>query len=243
VRATQAATQQATLDQLFGEAQLRIALHGIHDAAAPERLIGHEALMRGPRGTPYESPPLAFAMAATLNLLERLDCRCINMAAAIPTDGLLFINVHPRTIVAHEEFWASIGRFGTTTARRPEQVVFEVVEHTPAQESDLPRALRELRALGFKIAVDDLGEGAAGLRRLVEVAPDFAKIDRFFVDGIDRDHRRRAIVDAVVRIGAQLQTRIIAEGVEREEERKVLVDLGVELAQGWLFGRPEEVHE
>ena len=229
--------QEALLDQLFSRAQLRIALHGIHDLARPERVIGHEALMRGPRGTPYESPPLAFAMAATLDILERLDCRCIELASNVACDGLLFLNAHPRTIVASDTFWAAVGNF----SRSPESVVFEVVEHSPARQDDLLRALLELRALGFRIAVDDLGEGAAGLRRLVEFAPDFAKIDRFFIDGIDRDRKRRAVVASLVAMSGELGTRIIAEGVERAEERAVLVDLGVTLAQGWLFGMPREV--
>lgn len=234
--------ERDVLDQLFGPARLRIALHGIHDLDDPSRVLGYEALMRGPRGAPYESPPLAFAMAATLNILERLDCRCVELASRVASEGLLFINVHPRTVVAHNDFWAAIAAFGNTTPRRPESVVFEIVEHSPAKQNDLHRALMELRGLGFKIAVDDLGEGSAGLRRLVELAPDFAKIDRFFIDGIDRDKRRRAVVAMLIGLGREMNIRIIAEGIEREEERQVLLDLGVELAQGYLFGKPEEVH-
>lgn len=230
----------AIIDQLFSAASLRIVLHGIHDLQTTSDVIGHEALMRGPRGTPYESPPLAFAMAATLDVLEYLDCRCISMAAQAPSEGLLFINVHPRTMLAHDEFWATLAQF-PQGVRTPQETVFEVVEHSVARGNDLQRALEEIRSLGFKIAVDDLGEGAAGLRRLIEVAPDFAKIDRFFVDGIDRDRRRRSVVGALVRLGEDLSTRIIAEGVERQEELDVLVDLGVTLAQGYLFGKPEEI--
>jgi EAL domain-containing protein (putative c-di-GMP-specific phosphodiesterase class I) len=231
--------QEALLDQLFGHSSLRILLHGVHEAAVPQRILGYEALMRGPKGTPYESPPLAFAMAATLDILERLDTRCIEIASRIACDGLLFINAHPRTIVRSDAFWSAVGAF----SRAPEAVVFEVVEHSPVREDDLVRALQELRSLGFKIAVDDLGEGASGLRRLVEFAPDFAKIDRFFIAGIDRDRKRRAVVDGIVRMSADLGTRIIAEGVEHEDELAVLCDLGVTLVQGWLFGRPEEVFQ
>ena len=234
--------EQDLLDQLFGPASLRIALHGIHDLHSPDHVVGYEALMRGPRGSPYESPPLAFAMAATLNILERLDCRCIDLAANVEAEGLMFINVHPRTLVAHQDFWAAVGRFGSSTSRSPDSVVFEIVEHSPARENDLGRALMELRSLGFKIAVDDLGEGAAGLRRVVEMAPEFAKIDRFFIEGIDHDRRRRIVVEGLVRMAREIGTEIIAEGVEREEERAVLAGLGVTLAQGWLWGRPTEVN-
>jgi len=233
--------RRAVLDQLFGEESLRIALHGIHRLSEGSPVIGHEALMRGPRGAPYESPPMAFAMAATLDLLEELDCRCVAMAARVEAGGLLFVNVHPRTLVSAEKFWPLIAQFGTVVPRRPHDVVFEVVEHSPARTNDLAHALTELRALGFRVAVDDLGEGAAGLRRLIEVAPDFAKIDRYFVDGIDRDRKRRAVVAALVRAAEELETTIIAEGVERADEVAVLRDLGVPLAQGYLFGKPDEV--
>jgi EAL domain-containing protein (putative c-di-GMP-specific phosphodiesterase class I) len=228
--------QTALLDQLFSREALRIALHAIHRLDRSE-VLGYEALMRGPRGTPYEAPPMAFAMAATLDLLEQLDCRCIELASLVACDGMLFLNAHPRTIVASETFWAAVGGF----ARSPQSVVFEVVEHSPARQDDLLRALMELRALGFRIAVDDLGEGSAGLRRLIEFAPDFAKIDRFFIDGIDRDRKRRAIVKGIVEMSRELGTNVIAEGVERDEELAVLRDLGVTLAQGWLFGKPKEV--
>jgi EAL domain-containing protein (putative c-di-GMP-specific phosphodiesterase class I) len=231
------APQHAVLDQLFARSSLRIALHAIREATRTDRVIGYEALMRGPRGTPYESPPMAFAMAATLDILEGLDCRCIELASSVTCEGLLFLNAHPRTIIGSDTFWSTVGAF----SREPQSVVFEVVEHSPARQEDLLRALFELRSLGFRIAVDDLGEGAAGLRRLVEFAPDFAKIDRFFIDGIDRDPKRRAVVAGIAGMSAALGTRIIAEGVERREELDVLRDLGIDLVQGWLFGRPEEV--
>lgn len=195
--------------------------------------------MRGPRGLPYESPPLAFAMAATLGMLERLDCHCIRKALELEVEGLLFLNVHPRTLVKDSDFWALVGDVART--RRPESIVFEIVEHSPARESDLPNALRELRALGFRIAVDDLGEGASGLRRLVEVQPEFAKIDHFFVRDIDRDDKRRAVVRGLTAVGHDLGVVVVAEGVEREEERQALLDLGVPLLQGFLFGKPEEI--
>lgn len=233
--------QEAILDGLLGPAQIRIAVHGIHDLERDGEIIGVEALMRGPRGTPFETPPLAFAMAATLGMLERLDSRCIRLAASIRTEGLLFLNVHPRTLIGHEDFWATVGSFGGETSRPPSEVVFEIVEHSPARESDLANALRELRSLGFRIAVDDLGEGMSGLRRLVEIAPDFAKIDQFFTRDIDSNRAKRSVVSAIAAMGRDMGIVIIAEGVETENERSVLIDLGIPLAQGYIYGTPREV--
>jgi EAL domain-containing protein (putative c-di-GMP-specific phosphodiesterase class I) len=237
--AARASNGDALLEELFGDEKLRIAFHGIH-RVADGQVIGHEALMRGPRGAPYETPPLAFAMAATLDILEALDTRCIVRAASFAADGLLFLNVHPRTLCDHDSFWKVLSRFGAEF-REPSDVVFEVVEHSAVREAELPRTLREIRALGFQIAVDDLGEGASGLRRVIELEPEYAKIDRFFVDGIDRDPKRRAVVGALVRMAESMKTQIIAEGIEREEELAVIRDLGVELGQGYYYGRPREV--
>ena len=236
MRGSAAAENQAILDQLLGPDQIRIALQPIYSADREVRL-GAEALMRGPEGMPYESPVLAFSMADTLGMLERLDCHCIMKASAAPEEGLLFINVHPRTL-SERDFWSAVAHLTTSSQRRPEDIVFEIVEHAPAHESDLPKALAELRASGFQIAVDDLGEGTAGFRRLIEVGPDFAKIDHFFVRGLENDRRRRAVVAAVLGIGRDLGVKIIAEGVETEAELAVLRDMGVEWVQGYLIGRP-----
>jgi EAL domain-containing protein (putative c-di-GMP-specific phosphodiesterase class I) len=107
-------------------------------------VIGYEALMRGPRGTPYESPPLAFAMAATLDLLEQLDCRCIELASTVACDGLLFLNAHPRTIMCSDVFWATVGAF----ARETRYVVFEV-QRPRLDFRDTGRQLAR-RASGFR---------------------------------------------------------------------------------------------
>ena len=197
--------------------------------------------MRGPRGVPFESPPLAFAMAATMGMVEQLDTNCIRRASSVRADGRLFINVHPRTIVGYREFWGLVGEIAESGPRRPQEIVFEIVEHSTERDSDLPRALQELRGLGFGLAVDDLGEGAAGLRRLVETEPDFVKIDRYFVAGIDTDRRKRAVVRAVATLARDLGAGVIAEGIESEEELHVLTDLGVPFGQGFYFGRPEVV--
>lgn len=239
MRPSQAAENRAILDQLLGPDQIRIALQPIVSVDAT-RQLGEEALMRGPAGLPYETPWLAFSMAETLGMLERLDCHCMLKASRSSVDGLLFINVHPRTI-CENEFWSAISHIRSSGVRAPKDIVFEIVEHAPARESEMPRALAELRALGFGIAVDDLGEGTAGFRRLIEVAPDFAKIDRFFVHGIENDRSRRAVVAAVLGIGRDLGVSIIAEGVESEAERQVLEDMGVEWIQGYLVGRPRVI--
>ncbi|MGK2859019.1 MAG: EAL domain-containing protein [Thermoanaerobaculia bacterium] len=232
--------REEIFDELLGPEKIRTLLHPIRELRDGLRVIGHEALMRGPRGVPFESPPLAFAMAATMGMVERLDTHCVQRASRVRTATKLFINVHPRTIVSHREFWGVVGEMAKESTRRPGEIVFEIVEHSAGSNADLLHAIKELRALGFGLAVDDLGEGASGLRRLVETEPDFAKIDRFFIASIDRDRRKRAVVSAITAAAHELGARVIAEGIENENEHRVLVDLGVELGQGWHFDKPEE---
>lgn len=235
-----AGQREAIFDELLGSDRIRTLLHPIRTIANGLGVFGYEALMRGPRGVPFESPTLAFAMAATMGMVERLDMHCIRRSAALASGRRLFINVHPRTVVSHSDFWGLVGELSRESTSRPGEIVFEIVEHSAGSNADLTRALRELRSLGFGLAVDDLGEGAAGLRRLVETEADYAKIDRFFVDGIDEDRRKRAVVSAITAASRELGTRVIAEGIENEREHRVLVDLGVELGQGFHFDRPEE---
>ena len=233
--------REAIFDELLGPHRIRTVLHSIRSIQNGRGVMGHEALMRGPRGVPFESPPLAFAMAATMGMVERLDTSCVRLASRVTTSGRLFINVHPRTLIGHREFWGLIGEIVEYGPRRPSEIVFEIVEHSTERDSDLPRSIQELRGLGFGLAVDDLGEGASGLRRVVETEPDFVKIDRYFIAGVDREPRKRAVVRAIASMARELEADVIAEGIESEDELRVLVDLGIEYGQGFYFDRPGEV--
>lgn len=233
--------REAIFSELLGPDRIRTMLHSIRDLQNGRSVVGHEALMRGPKGMPFESPPLAFAMAATMGMLEHLDTNCVRLAARVKTKHQLFINVHPRTIVGHREFWSLVGEIADSGPRSPHEIVFEIVEHSTDHDSDLAHSLRELRGLGFGLAVDDLGEGAAGMRRVVETEPDFVKIDRFFISGIDSNPRKRSVVNGIAAMSRELGAKVIAEGIDTENELQVLADIGIELGQGFYFERPEEV--
>jgi EAL domain-containing protein (putative c-di-GMP-specific phosphodiesterase class I) len=90
----------------------------------------------------------------------------------------------------------------------------------------------------LRIAVDDAGAGYASLHHIVELQPDFIKIDRSLVHGVADDHARRVAVSAFVLLSLDLGATIVAEGVERPSDRSALCDLGVHAAQGYLLGRP-----
>ncbi|MCU1431809.1 MAG: diguanylate phosphodiesterase with sensor(s), partial [Actinotalea sp.] len=102
----------------------------------------------------------------------------------------------------------------------------------------LHRALAAPRAAGMRLAIDDVGAGFSSLRHIVLCAPDVIKLDRSIVDGLSHDPVLSTLVGALMTFARGNRTTVVAEGVETAEDVHALRDLGVDLAQGWFFGRP-----
>jgi EAL domain-containing protein (putative c-di-GMP-specific phosphodiesterase class I) len=119
------------------------------------------------------------------------------------------------------------------------RVILELTEHTLVD--DYPRLIASLRGLrrnGIRIAIDDTGSGYSSLAHILKLAPDFIKLDRELVSGIDVDPVRRALASTLVTFAAETGAQIIAEGVETEDELDVLRRLGVRFGQGYHLGHP-----
>jgi len=121
-------------------------------------------------------------------------------------------------------------------------VVIEVTEHARIEDYSAFRRVLE-RLLSVSLAVDDAGAGYSSLSHILELSPAFAKLDISIVQGIDADPRRQGMVAGLAFFATKTGCSLIAEGVERREESDVLLNLGVEFAQGYLFGRPERIPE
>jgi EAL domain-containing protein (putative c-di-GMP-specific phosphodiesterase class I) len=119
-------------------------------------------------------------------------------------------------------------------------VVLEVTERASLHGvKHVPDGVRRLKALGFQVAIDDLGAGYAGLTSFTQLEPEVAKLDMSLVRGIDADSRRQHIVRSMRRLCNELGILVVAEGVETPAERDALAGLGCDLLQGYLFARPE----
>ena len=120
-------------------------------------------------------------------------------------------------------------------------VVLEITEH--AEIADYIAFRAAVTALGSKVrlAVDDAGAGFASLRHILELRPDFVKLDQSLVAGVDGDEARRAMIVGLHHFASATACRLIAEGIETSGERKVLHALGIPLGQGYLLGRPAPV--
>lgn len=208
------------------------------------RIIGYEALIRGPEDSPLHKPDTLFAVARESRLLAALEFACREVScerfAALDLPGKLFLNMSPIS------FTDSQYRDGVTreilqrVGLSAERLVFELTESQPLDELDLLRtASNHFRRQGFAVALDDLGAGYAGLRVWSELCPDYVKIDRHFISGIDTDPVKREFVRAMLDIAHRMGHKAIAEGIETAAEFNTLVTMGVEYAQGYFIARPQ----
>jgi EAL domain-containing protein (putative c-di-GMP-specific phosphodiesterase class I) len=118
--------------------------------------------------------------------------------------------------------------------------VFEVTEHAAVRDfASLRRVLEEIRAVGFRLAMDDVGSGYAGLQTIAEIRPDFLKIDMSLVRDLHLDPIKRELISTILRFSESTGIAIVAEGVESEAELVSLADTGVRCAQGFLFAEPD----
>lgn len=198
--------------------------------------VGYEGLARFPYadGLSHLPPDETLAAAGRLGMREPLEVACwaaIADAGSPPAGRLLFLNVSP-DVLPHPGLLELADRL-------PSRLVIEITEQSEVHDYV---ALRELLepwvARGASVAIDDTGAGYASLQHVVELRPDFLKLTRGLIAGIDRDANRQALLRALAAFAREVGAGIVAEGVERPQELETLCDAGVDYAQGWLFGRP-----
>lgn len=209
------------------------------------RIIGYEALTRGPSNSPLHSPISLFGVARHAGRLSELELACRRSAcrrfSEQRLDGQLFLNVSPESLLDPSHQPGRTLRLLQDYGIPPSRVVIELTEQSPTEDfALLDNALHHYRAMGFSIALDDLGAGYSSLRLWSELRPDFVKIDRHFIDGIHQDAVKREFVDSIRKMAMASRAQVIAEGIERPEELAVLAEMGVDLVQGYLICRPQE---
>ena len=206
-------------------------------------VFGYEALARGPEGTAFHSPVALFTAAEEHELVFELDVVCresgLRGAVDFPKGTKLFLNIRPTTI--HDPAFKEDKLIETLERRdlAPTDVVFEISEQESISSFGDFRAMRDYyRSLGFQFALDDTGTGYAGLEELLELEPDYIKIDRSMVSGVDQDPARQDVLTALLQLADKMGSQVIGEGLDTLEELEMLGRLGIRFGQGWLFGRP-----
>ncbi len=206
-------------------------------------VIGWEALTRGPWDTDLYSPDALFNMGEETGLTYELDCLCrrnaLRGARGLSPGKLLFLNCLPTSI--HDPAFRGdvLKRTLEELRLRPSDVVFEISEKESIDNFEIFREARDYYGeLGFKVALDDTGVAYGSLEAVMELSPDFIKVDMTLVRGIDTDPPRQELLRALNSVAASIHASVIAEGIETSEELATIQSLGIAYGQGYLFGRP-----
>ena len=205
-------------------------------------IFAYEALVRGPAG---ESAGSILAQVNEQNMYafdQSCRVKAIDLAARLnPARSTpISINFMPGAIyepaACIRRTLAAAERVGLPLAN----IIFEVTESERVTDRQrLISIFREYRKHGLQTAIDDFGAGYAGLDLLADFQPDILKVDLSLIRSIDARPASQAILRAIVSLSRELNIRVIAEGIETVEELRTLEDLGLELFQGYLFGRPQ----
>ncbi|MBK7583760.1 MAG: EAL domain-containing response regulator [Myxococcales bacterium] len=208
-------------------------------SAADRQVFGYEALLRTEERT-LPHPGAVIDAAERLGQLPRLGRvvrqRAAEAFAASDPTWLLFLNLHPEDLL--DETLLDAGGPLSTLAGR---IVLEITERMSLDSVPDARArVARLRSFGYRIAVDDLGAGYAGLASFVQMEPDFVKLDMSLIRDVHKSSLKRRLVRSMTSLCQEMGLGVVAEGVEIPEERDALVDLGLDLLQGYHFARPAQ---
>lgn len=203
----------------------------------PKRtVVAFEALMRSnePR-LPHPGDILSAAdRLDKLDVLGRVVRKHVGETLADTAIPAVFVNLHPRDLLDKDLFAPT-----SALCRIASRVVLEITERASLEEiPDIKARVAQLRGLGFRVAIDDVGAGYAGLTSIAQLEPEVMKIDMALVRDIDREPTKQKLVAAMTGLCREMNVLVVAEGVETPSERDMLSSLGCELMQGYLFARP-----
>lgn len=206
-------------------------------------VIGYEALTRVEASYGFASTADLFDAAVSAGALWDLEAftraRSLQETGPWPEGRLLFLNCNPE-VAADSRFAAEfLSILREQSEIPPSRIVLEITERAETQYmKGLTQQVQRLREAGVQIAIDDMGAGTSGLQRIMDLRPDWLKLDRDLIADIDRDPFKQNLIDVLLRFTRVSGARLVAEGVERREQISVLLDLGVQYVQGYLIARP-----
>lgn len=219
--------------------QIKMAFQPIVNVQTKD-VFAFEALVRGANG---EGAGEVLGRVNDFNKYT-FDQTCrmaaIETAARVKLPSKVSINFMPNAIYDPETCLSKTLKTARKTGFPRENIIFEVTEHEKVENHDiLVDVFKTYREHGFLTAIDDFGEGYAGLNLLADFQPDILKIDMKLVRNIHQDRIKRALFAAVQRAAEELDIKLVAEGIETIDEYRYLKDNGVEYMQGYYFQKPE----
>ncbi|MDQ2858348.1 MAG: bifunctional diguanylate cyclase/phosphodiesterase [Candidatus Eremiobacteraeota bacterium] len=244
--------QVSNLKALIAERGLGVVYQPIWDVKRAE-VLAYEALARPAARYGFAGPQAAFDLAERVGCAPELDAvaRFVTLAGAssLPDSALLFINMSPQSFARRRLDVASITEEVCAAGFAPGRLVIEITERSIANLGEVVALAKELQQAGFRLALDDVGSGNAGLEMLSELNVDFVKIDRSIILKAGRDDKARGVLARIVVIAKATGAYVIAEGIESIEMLDLVcratvdwhaMERGIQGAQGYLLRRPSD---
>jgi diguanylate cyclase (GGDEF)-like protein len=233
------------LERVLEDAALSPVFQPILNLSKPG-IYAHEALIRGPTGTPLHMPDALLQVAAEEHLLFEFEYAAV--AAALSTwgrlkpPGLLFVNIsasalmHLCTRHGVDDLLERVTRSGVLLR----ELVLEITEHERIADMDLlADTVGRLRGKGIGLALDDFGDGHSSLRLWSQLKPDIVKIDRYFIKDVSIQGDKLKTIQALQQIASIFGSQLVAEGIETADDLRVLRDMGLAFGQGYFLGYPQ----
>lgn len=209
-------------------------------------MYAHEALIRGPRGTPWHTPDALFQAAEQEQL--RFELEYAALVAILQTwgrlrcPGRLFVNLSASALsqLASTHGVAHLAALAEGLGVLPRELVVEITEHERIADMDaLAHTTGAMRATGIALALDDFGDGHSSLRLWSQLKPDMVKIDRYFIKDVSTRGDKLKTIQALQQIASIFGSALVAEGIESADDLRVLRDLGIDYGQGYFLGHPD----
>jgi diguanylate cyclase (GGDEF)-like protein len=206
-------------------------------------IFGFEALTRGPRQTAMESPATLFAIADEVDLTFELDRACfrgaLRGALGLEPVHRLFVNLLPLSFYDSGFIEIEVSHLLEAAALTPSNIVFEITERLAIENfTSFRRALATYTAMGFGVAIDDVGTRHSNLETVMALRPHFIKISDVLTRGVARSTVKREMLRSLGHIAEAIDAVMVAEGIESADDLMVLHDLGVKYGQGFFLARP-----
>ncbi|MBY4677129.1 EAL domain-containing protein [Marinobacterium arenosum] len=208
-------------------------------------IVGHKALIRGPEKSEYRRLDQLLRLAQGLELTHELEQvvqdLCIKLFPKASRGGKIFLNIGPTTILDIAQPLETMATYLNKNKLSLDNIVVELsAKHPLNQCSQTVNFIKHYRDGGVQIAISDLAVGDAGLKSWYALQPNYVKIDKYLIRGVDLDPVKRNFVMSIMNMARKTQSQIIAEGIETVEELRTLQLMGIDYGQGYLLGDPTE---
>ena len=228
--------------------RLNSAFQPIYDIQAGD-LFGHEALLRPSLGGELASTPeFAFTYAEQAGKLVPFDrvsrtLHVLNFRQIYAENGLLFLNVHPKLLIAVNAHGKVFEKILHSNSVPTERVVIEIQEGLIEQEKQLTEAIDNYRERGYRIAIDRFGSTQSHIDRLWKFAPDFVKLDQSLIQKAEQNARVRKILPGLIKMIKDLGAQPIITGIETQAQLDIAIESGTVLIQGFFLAKPVTANE